>query len=96
MVSASYEDLLSRIQEAEVVSLCRDPVRFESVNPPGDELEIAEYVAGVLCEAGLTVEMIPIPRLGPVCWPGWRAAARCQPFSTPATWTLCRSGPSGF
>ena len=59
MVSASYEDLLSRIQEAEVVSLCRDLVRFESVNPPGDELEIAEYVAGVLCEAGLTVEMIP-------------------------------------
>ena len=50
---------MSRIQEAEVVSLCRDLVRFGSVNPPGDELEIAEYVAGVLCEAGLTVEMIP-------------------------------------
>jgi succinyl-diaminopimelate desuccinylase len=54
-----YEDLLHRIQETEVVSLCRDLVRFKSVNPPGDELEIAEYVAGVLRQAGLTVEMVP-------------------------------------
>ena len=59
MAQAGYEDLLSRIQEAEVVSLCRDLVRFKSVNPPGDELEIAEYVAGVLREAGLTAEVIP-------------------------------------
>lgn len=55
----NYDNLLSRIHEAEVVGLCRDLVRFKSVNPPGDELEIAEYVAGVLREAGLTVEMIP-------------------------------------
>jgi succinyl-diaminopimelate desuccinylase len=59
MVQAGYENLLSRIQEAEVVSLCRDLVRFKSVNPPGDELEIAEYVAGVLREAGLTAEVVP-------------------------------------
>ena len=59
MAQAGYEDLLSRIQEAEVVNLCRDLVRFKSVNPPGDELEIAEYVAGVLREAGLTAEMVP-------------------------------------
>lgn len=59
MAPAGYEDLLSRIQEAEVVSLCRDLVRFKSVNPPGDELKIAEYVADVLREAGLTVEMVP-------------------------------------
>ncbi|MBE9508325.1 MAG: M20 family metallopeptidase [Chloroflexi bacterium] len=59
MAQAGYEDLLSRIQEAEVVSLCRDLVRFKSVNPPGDELEIAEYVAGVLREAGLTAEVVP-------------------------------------
>jgi len=59
MAQGGYEDLLNRIQETEVVSLCRDLVRFKSVNPPGDELEIAEYVAGVLREAGLTVEMVP-------------------------------------
>ena len=59
MAQAGYEYLLSRIQEAEVVGLCRDLVRFKSVNPPGDELEIAEYVADVLREAGLTVEMVP-------------------------------------
>jgi len=50
---------LNRIQETEVVSLCRNLVRFKSVNPPGDELEIAEYVAGVLRQVGLTVEMVP-------------------------------------
>jgi len=58
MTLVGYEDLLSRIQEAEVVSLCCDLVRFKSVNPPGDELEIAEYVASVLREAGLTVEIV--------------------------------------
>jgi succinyl-diaminopimelate desuccinylase len=59
MAQGDYEDLLNRIEETEVVSLCRDLVRFKSVNPPGDELEIAEYVAGVLREVGLTVEMVP-------------------------------------
>jgi succinyl-diaminopimelate desuccinylase len=59
MAQGGYEDLLNRIQETEVVSLCRALVRFKSVNPPGDELEIAEYVAGVLREVGLTVEMVP-------------------------------------
>lgn len=59
MAQGGYEDLLNRIQETEVVSLCRDLVRFKSVNPPGDEREIAEYVAGVLREVGLTVEMVP-------------------------------------
>lgn len=58
MASAGYEELLSQIQEADVMNLCRDLVRFKSVNPPGDELEIAEYVAGVLRQAGLTVEMV--------------------------------------
>ena len=58
MAKRRYADLLSRIQEAEVVRLCRDMVRIKSVNPPGDELEMAEYVADFLREAGLTVEMI--------------------------------------
>ena len=59
MAEKGHEGLLSRIQEAEVTALCRDLVRFKSVNPPGDELEIAEYVADFLREAGLTVETVP-------------------------------------
>jgi succinyl-diaminopimelate desuccinylase len=56
---ARDEYLLSRMEEAEVVSLCQDLVRFKSVNPPGDELEIAEYVADFLREVGLTVDVVP-------------------------------------
>lgn len=59
MEQVDYKDLVNQIQEAEVVALCRDLVRFKSVNPPGDELEIAEYVADVLRDAGLIVEMVP-------------------------------------
>jgi succinyl-diaminopimelate desuccinylase len=58
MATMRYEGLLSQVQEADVVSTCRDLVRFNTVNPPGDELEIAKYVGGVLREAGLTIEMI--------------------------------------
>lgn len=58
MAKRKYADLLSQIEEAEVGSLCRDMVRIKSVNPPGDELEMAEYVADFLREAGLTIEMI--------------------------------------
>jgi succinyl-diaminopimelate desuccinylase len=41
-----------------VVQICRELVKIKSVNPPGDELAAAEYVAGVLAEAGLEVEMV--------------------------------------
>lgn len=58
MKQVDYKDLVNQIQEAEVTGLCRDLVRFKSVNPPGNELEIAEYVADVLRDAGLAVEMI--------------------------------------
>jgi succinyl-diaminopimelate desuccinylase len=54
-----HGDLLSRIDEAELVEVCRRLVQFRSVNPPGDELEIAEYVAGLLSESGLEVEIVP-------------------------------------
>ena len=54
-----HHALLNQIEDIEVVNLCRDLVRFRSVNPPGDELEIAEYVASFLRDAGLTVEIVP-------------------------------------
>lgn len=57
-MSETYEDLLNTIREADVVRLCQNLVRFESVNPPGDELEIAEYVGDVLRKAGMTVEVV--------------------------------------
>lgn len=58
MAKTSYKDLLSQINEAEVVGLCSELIRFKSINPPGNELEVAEYTAGVLREAGLSVEMV--------------------------------------
>jgi acetylornithine deacetylase/succinyl-diaminopimelate desuccinylase-like protein len=40
-----------------VVELCRDLIRFDSVNPTNNEREIAEYVAGSLTDAGLTPDI---------------------------------------
>jgi succinyl-diaminopimelate desuccinylase len=52
------KNLLSLIKEAEVVKFCQELVRIKSVNPPGDELQAAEYVASVLRKIGLEVELI--------------------------------------
>ncbi len=38
---------------------CRELVRFRSVNPPGNERDIADYIGGILRAAGLTVEIVP-------------------------------------
>lgn len=45
-------------QELEVIRFCQELVRIKSVNPPGDELSVAEYVASTLKTAGLEVELI--------------------------------------
>ena len=50
--------LIAAVREAEVVKFCQDLVRIKSVNPPGDELEAAEYVASTLKKIGLDVEVI--------------------------------------
>ena len=50
--------LIAAVREAEVVRFCQDLVPDKSVNPPGDELEAAEYVASTLKEIGLDVELI--------------------------------------
>jgi succinyl-diaminopimelate desuccinylase len=52
------EDLLSFVKEADLVKFCQEIVRIKSVNPPGDELQAAEYVASVLKKIGLEVEVI--------------------------------------
>lgn len=58
MTATTLEALLSEVRETDVVSICRQLVRIKSVNPPGSELAIAEYVAGVLRESGLDVELV--------------------------------------
>ena len=46
-------------QESEVVELCAQLIRRRSVNPPGDELAAAQYLAAYLQRAGLDVELLP-------------------------------------
>jgi acetylornithine deacetylase/succinyl-diaminopimelate desuccinylase-like protein len=41
----------------EVVEICRDLIRIESVNPTGNERAIAEHVAAMLTDAGLSPEI---------------------------------------
>ena len=50
--------LFTAVQETEVVKICQDLVRIKSVNPPGDELPAAEYVASMLKKVGVEVELI--------------------------------------
>jgi succinyl-diaminopimelate desuccinylase len=50
--------MFTSTQEAEVVKFCQELVRIKSINPPGDELQVAEYVASTLKKAGLEVELI--------------------------------------
>jgi succinyl-diaminopimelate desuccinylase len=52
------KDFFESMQEAELVKLCQDLIRIKSINPPGDELPIAEYVASSLNKAGLEVELV--------------------------------------
>lgn len=52
------KSLINSIDEAEVIKLCQELVRIRSVNPPGDELQLAESVSSYLKKAGLEVELI--------------------------------------
>jgi succinyl-diaminopimelate desuccinylase len=52
-------DPLACLRTDRLVALCARLVQIRSVNPPGGELAIAEYVAGVLAAGGITTELIP-------------------------------------
>ena len=54
----SVQDMVNAVQESGVVRYCREMVRINSVNPPGNERAMAEYVSGVLTAAGLEVEIL--------------------------------------
>ncbi len=53
-----YKKLLRLVKKADAVKFCQELVRIKSVNPPGDELQVAKYVASVLKGVGLKVELI--------------------------------------
>lgn len=59
MTSSPSEAVLARIDQAGLVALCSKLIQLRSVNPPGGERAIAEYVAARLQEAGLAVELVP-------------------------------------
>ena len=50
--------LAGLIKESEVVRICQDLVGIQSVNPPGNELAAAEYVAEALKKSGVQAELV--------------------------------------
>jgi len=55
----SENGLFSHIQEKLVAELCRDLVRINTVNPPGDEQKAAEFVLDFLKPFGFEGELVP-------------------------------------
>ena len=58
MASGTLEAVRAGVSEEEIAGLCSQLIRFESVNPPGDDREIAEFVASLLRDAGLAVDLL--------------------------------------
>jgi len=58
MAGYAYRKILKRIDEDDLVRICTELIRFRSVNPPGNELEIAKYVGAMLSQAGLEVDVM--------------------------------------
>jgi succinyl-diaminopimelate desuccinylase len=53
-----HVELFRHISQKEVVELTQKLVRFKSINPPGNELEIALYIGDLLKKEGLEVEVL--------------------------------------
>ena len=51
---------MPQVDRHQVVDLTRDLIRYPSVNPPGDEQEIAEFLGRTMEGLGLEVELQPI------------------------------------
>lgn len=51
-------ELLSKVTDAEVAQVCQKLVSIKSVNPPGNEQQLAEFVTGYLKEAGIEAELV--------------------------------------
>lgn len=55
----NVDRLMDQITADDVKKVCRDLVRFKTVNPPGDELPAAEYVLSFLRQFGFEGELVP-------------------------------------
>ena len=55
----NVDTLLDRITADEVVHVCRDLVRFRTVNPPGDEQPAADYALAFLRQTGFEGDLVP-------------------------------------
>ncbi len=51
--------LMAAVREKDVMRFCQDLVRMNTVNPPGDEAQAAEYVFSHLKKLGMEAEWIP-------------------------------------
>jgi succinyl-diaminopimelate desuccinylase len=57
-IDMNWKSIFTPAQEKEVINICRELVRIKSINPPGDELSIAEFITHILKKVGLEVELI--------------------------------------
>jgi succinyl-diaminopimelate desuccinylase len=51
-------EILSKVQDERLLDLCSDLIRLNTVNPPGDELEAAEFLGRILREDGVAVDVV--------------------------------------
>ena len=51
------EELIEMVDEDSIVGLAQKVIQIESTNPPGNELDLAKYLAGYLERANLSVEL---------------------------------------
>jgi succinyl-diaminopimelate desuccinylase len=55
----NLDRILKHIDAAELARVCKELIRFKTVNPPGDELEAAQFVLDYLRPAGFEGEIVP-------------------------------------
>lgn len=55
----SREQALSFLDTAALVTLTQELVRMRSINPPGDEAAVADFIAAWLQQAGMFAEIVP-------------------------------------
>jgi succinyl-diaminopimelate desuccinylase len=53
------ENPLTYVRDYEVIELCQQLISFPTVNPPGDEREMAEYLCDYLVDSGLAAVLVP-------------------------------------
>jgi len=57
-LDSEQERITKSVQEDDVVRLTRDLIGLRSINPPGTEIECAEYIAQAMRDLGLEVQLV--------------------------------------